>query len=74
MTACKGRDTVAVSPALGSDATIVIFGSEPVSLSSMIDELKALSSLPKDTSKGVSLKGVQVKEESGDSGTYGGGS
>ena len=57
----EGRDTVAVAPVLGVDAIILTSGLEPVYSSSMMDELKALSSFPKDTTLVVWLKGIQIK-------------
>ena len=69
----KELDTVVVPPALCSDAIIVTSGSALVHSSSTMDEPKASSSLPKDTTEGVSLKGVQIKEPSSDGGTCGGG-
>ena len=57
-----GCDTVAVPPALGSDAIIVAPGLEPVQAPPTMDEPKAFSSLPNDTTLVVALKGVQIKE------------
>ena len=68
MMAYTGGGNVTVPPVLGLNAITVTSGSEPVCLSSMMDEPKALSSLPKETTKGVSLRGVQIKEPSGDGG------
>ena len=68
----EGRDTVAVAPGFGVDAIILTSGLEPVDTLSTMDELKALSSRPKDTTLLVWLKGVQMKVAMGEGGTCGG--
>ena len=68
----EGRDTVAVAPGFGVDAIILTSGLEPVDTLSTMEELKALSSWPKDTTLLVWLKGVQMKVAMGEGGTCGG--
>ena len=64
-TTYKARLTVAILPSFGSDAIIVTFKSETVCFPSTIDEPKALSSHPKDTTYVVLLKGVHIKDPVG---------